>query len=167
MASLDLETLALKVAIALNDAYSEKANPIANRAKDLPQLVLQVGLVHALAFYMSKVEDEDSYRKLYSYLVNRIGMGPSSNVTKQEIRDILSKESAGEGKGYLTLLAVATVFISNEVANINECKDLSSLKDVAKCLLKLKESKEVATLEKRLLNYLVISKRFLEAFYKE
>lgn len=167
MSSLDLESLAIKVAINTEEFLKEcnvessKARALSRRARELPSLIQQAGLFQATVFYLSKIEDEDVYREAYKAIAGKGG--------EEKVCRSVREEVTGEGKGYAFLLAVLSYAIS-EYSKISgddkkECNDLSSKVNVAKCLLALRESGLLLAVERALTPYVLTIKRLFEALF--
>ncbi len=161
---LDLESLALKVTLRIYEALGGKrekvkAEALVRRAKDLPSLVKQAGLFQSIALYLSKVENENKYESIYKIV---------SGVVCGECKKSLSNDKEGEGKGYTTLLTVLAYAISTVLKErLKECKNLSNIRSLAQCALRLKESNLLLSTESQLTPYLITVKRMFEALFTD
>lgn len=172
MSAPDLETLAVNVAIKVEDILKSckierrSASALSRRAKDLPSLVQQAGLFQATVFYLSKVENEDLYSGIYKALVDSQQQSSYSN--KIDCAKV-AEEVSGEGKGYTLLLAVLTRAISEyskQQLNIRECNEIDTIINIAKCIQILREKGLLLMIERALNPYLITVKRLFEALYQ-
>ncbi len=162
----DPENLAFSLAIRLYRATeeedAEKLRAIPRRGKELPQLVAQIGLVSSLAFYMSKIERADIYTQLYRYLVE-------DKEPSRDLRQVIVEDCKKEGGGYTVLLALMGAFISktalDNIVNIDVCKNVEKIFDLARCLKDIRESGNEIILEKYSIRFLTVLKRLLEALF--
>ena len=78
-----------------------KGDAIARRLQEFPQLALQVGLVPALTFYLSKIDNQEKINA-YNASINAI-MSKSSN-------KYICEKASGEGGGYPQALAIILAY---------------------------------------------------------
>ncbi len=170
----DPEGIALNVILKLASILEPgtHADSLVSRAKDLPTLIATAGITQAITFYLSKSNlGESNNEKCFADLVNYL-LGIKGSAGSSNLKDCVSNDSTGEGKGYLTMLAITTAALSMVLNTVKErpreCRDLTTAADIASCFLKLKESKSpvaLITIERKLTDILVTIKRLAEAFY--
>ncbi len=157
---INTETLAIDLVLRLHKAYNGKGEALERRGKEIPQLISQVGLSNALVFYLSKAKEE-TYTLVYKYLSSDKEKDP-----EPKVRDEIRKEAQSEGGGYSVILALVNTALSKIVkGRVSECVDLSNFRDTASCLKKLREEKLELVAEAKLMNFLTVARRLLEAFY--
>ncbi|ALL01406.1 CRISPR type III-B/RAMP module-associated protein Cmr5 [Pyrodictium delaneyi] len=156
-----LRDLVEKATANCKNKMRDKGDAIRRRAKDLPSMVYTVGLIPALTFYMSKIENSKLYTDLYKLLRNRdkkLGEQLAGNPSSDLCQEIGGKEAAG----YTTLLALAAAALSEAgVANT----DLSSLQNLAASLKSLREQGKEHYAARLLVEYLNEVKKLAEAFF--
>jgi len=132
-----------------------KADALARRAKDAPQLILQSGLVPALAFMLSKLTDGGK-RRAYSDAVNVI-LGRQS----RQSRDAICKDLSGEGGGYPHVAALLIAYASTVAGCGNDVSRLDS--GLVACLEKI--TSEGVSAERLVLKYAEEVKKLATALY--
>lgn len=165
-----VRSLAEKAAAKCGIDGKDKGGAIQRRAKDLPGMVYTVGLVPALTFYMSKVENSQLYTRIYELL--RSGDEGRVDIIVEEVfreerekgkDNSLCKEMGGrEAAGYTTLLAMAAATLAE--AGILK-GDPSSLQGLAASLKKLRDEGGESYAARLLAEYLGEAKKLAEAFF--
>ncbi len=170
MSVSDLESLAVKVAIKTDEILKSykinEADALSRRAKELPSLIQQAGLFQSIAFYLSKIENENLYKKIYGLLSSQ-QQSLQQTVDENE-KKLLEEEVSGEGRGYTFLLAVLTYAIyeySKRIPGLKDCHDMGGISNVARCMLELREKGLLLMVERALIPYLITVKRLFEALY--
>jgi len=149
------------IEICTPEAERLKTRALPRRAKDLPQLILQLGLIPALTFYLSKVEDKELYKALVDSLSGKKKF--DTNLCRA-----LQKEVEEEGKGYTALLAtIASTLPLIKVSLKSQSQDLNSLPSLASYLLTIRDEGKDLVIEKSLISFLVELKKLFEAFFGE
>ncbi|MCE4605946.1 MAG: type III-B CRISPR module-associated protein Cmr5 [Desulfurococcales archaeon] len=155
-----------RIAHAL-EKLEEHGRGIRSRARELPGLLAQSGLIPTVVLYMSKVGGKNS---LFQNAFNFIDKGDETVL--ENIREEFTDK---EGTGYIIFLAAIASALSkltNNKINLMEQNggyNQISLHSIAENALKYlskpsTESIELAVGEKLLLEYLLQMKRLLEAF---
>lgn len=180
MSALDLELLATKIILNADNVLTKcglkrkDAKALSRRAKELPSLIQQAGLFQAVAFYLSKINEN-----LYKYLYEKLneGLSPiqksesSENsvcyYNNKDMKEEVKQEVSKEGAGYTFLLAMLAHAIStySNQLKVQDCNSLREIVDVVKCMLRLREEGLLLNFERALSPYLITIKRLSEALY--
>ena len=132
-----------------------KADAVARRAKDAPQLILQSGLTSTLAFMLSKL-DNSRKRRAYGAAVASILGG--------EARGNICENASGEGGGYPQVAALLLAYASR-VANCDSSKIGNLDSGLVECLENIKAGGVRA--ERLVLRYIEEVKKLTTALYGE
>lgn len=155
-----------RIARAL-EKLGEHGRGIRSRARELPSLLAQSGLIPTIILYMSKVGGKNS---LFQHAFNFIDKGDETVL--ENIREEFTDK---EGVGYIIFLAAITSALSklteNKIKFVEQTGGGSqiSLHNIAENALKYLSKRntepiELAMGEKLLLEYLLQMKRLIEAF---
>ncbi len=166
-ASSDPEAISVDALLRLSKLISKlsirKCEALARRARELPQLVGQAGILATALFYMSKA-DKDVYKNTLLHLHTASDQPPEASGLKKRIEG----ECAGEGGGYslaLALLAYGISRASEGMQAAEKCLQHSNFQGLAACLQTLRESGNEVIVEAWLKPYLTSLKNLAEAFY--
>ena len=162
--SLPLEPVdaALEAIRRLDNALSKcgeiKTDALPRRARQAPQLILQAGLVPAIAFFLSKLDSPEK-RNAYAAAVKAI-LEPESNSRDKRI----CNNTGGEGGGYPHIAALILAYAASQIGcHPNDIERIDS--KLLDCLKKI-GSKGVY-LERLVVSYAEEIKMLATALYGE
>ncbi len=153
---LDMVELAMKHALRLNQLVSttEKGKDLAkklrSRARELPSLIMDNGLVVTLLFYLSKAENPKIVENSVKIMLNN-----------ERIKDSI----LNPGK-YAYALIAASVLTALKETGIIKIEPDASVKDIVKILIEKRESQEVM-ITGIIEEYVVNLKRAAEFLWEE
>ena len=161
-AALDIT---LKTKHLIEIVQPEKAIALSRRARELPTLILQAGLIPALTFYLSKVENGEVYKLILEALEEKAKETELKKFDKE-----IEKEVKEEGKGYTALLSISAYTLKQlaNVYKIEKCENINTIAELVECLYEIRSdrSKEVV-LEKQFIKFMLEVKKLFDAFFKE
>ena len=166
--------VALKVKRLVDIAQPERAVALSRRARELPTLILQTGLMPALTFYLSKVEKESVYMLVLKALeIEAEKMKPDDDDLVKKVKKLakeIKEEVEEEGKGYTALLSISA-YILKQFANmygIEKCKNVYTVAEFVECLHEIRSNRDKEVmLEKQFINFMLEVKKLFDAFFKE
>jgi CRISPR type III-B/RAMP module-associated protein Cmr5 len=136
------------------ECKDSSADGVTRRLREFPQLMLQVGLVPALTFLLSKVNEKDD-KEAYSETVKTV-LGEEAESSK------LCKKASGEGQGYAHSLAMLMVFAAKHSGcSVDEIREVDGR--MVECLEKIEDKGVVV--EKLVLLYANELKKLMTALY--
>ncbi|MEB3760883.1 MAG: type III-B CRISPR module-associated protein Cmr5 [Desulfurococcales archaeon] len=153
---LDMVELAMKHALRLNQLVSttEKGKDLAkklrSRARELPSLIMDNGLVVTLLFYLSKAENPKIVENSVKIMLNN-----------ERIKDSI----LNPGK-YAYALIAASVLTALKETGIIKIESDASVEDIVKILIEKRESQEVM-ITGIIEEYVVNLKRAAEFLWEE
>ena len=156
----------LRLRACLEKWGAGSTDAVARRLTDAASLTASAGSFTAMAFLMSK-SDEELYKKLYGAL-----KGECSVRVEDDVREKLVEEAGKEGKGYIYGLA-ALAYAIEAVASAGQlgeakgaCEKLDGFTSIARCMLEVRSRGLAVRLDSLLTGYLLTIKRLGDAFFK-
>lgn len=130
---------------------------LSRRLEDFPTLMLQVGLIPAITFYISKIDDQKKV-KAYEVTLNVI-RNPEEKPSVDICHDL-----SGAGGGYPHATALLLAY-AGEISGCSDTSYATTGPDLVECLKKIEE--QGMRIEKLTLNYVYELKKLAKALYHE
>ncbi|QXJ31903.1 type III-B CRISPR module-associated protein Cmr5 [Saccharolobus shibatae] len=133
-----------------------------SRAREMPQMIQQLGLIPSLTFLLSKIDDKNLIPSIQYFIKGK------------EIKDENNLCEEIEDKGYTSYLVVSFAWIKlklNDVQFIDKCDNIEELtdcikKDYISVLKTLKNDKNLLSkIEDSVLNFSIELKKIVDGIY--
>ncbi len=167
---IDLTRRGLEHALSMNkviencgDKGKELAKKLRSRARDLPSLVLESGLVPALLFYLSKTSPED-YRASYGALANKDYSGLCSSERGAHGADEHEKKGPSIDKISYSLITAGIIIVLRELGYLDGA--LNDVRKTIQAIIDLREKRKEFEASMIVQEYLVSLKRAAEALWE-